>query len=203
VKKVVQARHKKKKSSKKSSSSNSSKSSNSDVVQLTGTTFYEEVRDSKDLWLVEFYAPWCGHCKALEPEWEEAATQLKGMARVAKVDATEEQALAGDHDVTGYPSIKVYKPKSTTFEDYQGERKADAIIDFAMEVLEDSGLGPQVNQLTSQEVFDEQCSGKKICVVGILPSIYDTGKEGRNGYISMMKSVSKKVFYFHSFFVIL
>jgi len=51
------------------------------------------VYGSKDIWMVEFYAPWCGHCKALEPEWNEAAAQLKGKVRLAKVDATEQEAL--------------------------------------------------------------------------------------------------------------
>lgn len=49
-----------------------------DVVVLTDSNFDELVMQSKDIWLVEFYAPWCGHCKKLEPEWNEAASKLKG-----------------------------------------------------------------------------------------------------------------------------
>jgi protein disulfide-isomerase A6 len=60
-----------KKEEKKSSGS---KRSNSDeVVVLDMTTFDAMVMGSKDIWMVEFYAPWCGHCKSLEPEWKQAA----------------------------------------------------------------------------------------------------------------------------------
>jgi protein disulfide-isomerase A6 len=61
-----------------------------DVVVLTQSNFDELVLGSKDIWLVEFYAPWCGHCQKLEPEWNEAATKLKGKVRLGKVDATVE-----------------------------------------------------------------------------------------------------------------
>lgn len=62
----------------------------SDVIDLTNDNFEELVFGSKDIWFVEFFAPWCGHCKKLAPEWEEAATKLKGLVKVAKVDATVE-----------------------------------------------------------------------------------------------------------------
>ena len=59
-------------------------------------------------------APWCGHCKALEPEWNMAAKQLASRdppseIKLAKVDATEQQDLAGKFDVGGYPTIKFFK----------------------------------------------------------------------------------------------
>ena len=60
------------------------------VVELTAANFKKEVLDDKDtMWLVEFYAPWCGHCKQLAPSWELAAMQLKGVVKVGAVDMTE------------------------------------------------------------------------------------------------------------------
>lgn len=49
--------------------------------------------------MVEFYAPWCGHCKALAPTWEEVASQLRGKVKVAKVDATTETVVASRFNI--------------------------------------------------------------------------------------------------------
>jgi len=64
------------------------------VTVLTAQNFDELVLNSKDIWFVDFYAPWCGHCKKLEPEWNIAATKLKGQVKLGKVDATVETELA-------------------------------------------------------------------------------------------------------------
>lgn len=67
-------------------------------------------------------APWCGHCKALAPEYVAAAKQLHeegSEIRLAKVDATVETAIAEKHEVTGYPTLKFYK--NGKFSDYKGE----------------------------------------------------------------------------------
>ena len=64
---------------------------------------------SKDIWFLEFYAPWCGHCKKLEPIWNEFAAKIGGQVKVGKVDATVETELAKRFGVRGYPQIKFYK----------------------------------------------------------------------------------------------
>jgi len=103
----------------------------SDVLELNGGNFDEAIT-THPLILVEFYAPWCGHCKKLAPEYEIAATELKGEnLPLAKVDATAEDstALGQRFGVRGYPTIKLFR-NGGAVSDYQGERTAPEIVSF-------------------------------------------------------------------------
>ena len=154
-----------------------------DVVVLTDATFDAAVYSSKDIWMVEFYAPWCGHCKKLEPEWNEAATALKGKVRFAKVDCTENQAIAQKFSVQGYPTIKYFDygegKTAASAKDFQGGRDASAIQSFANDLLDKADIQPDLHELIKQKVYDEECSGPRICVLAFLPNIYESNAKER------------------------
>jgi len=107
-----------------------------DVVTLTSDNFEEIVGDAAKDKLIEFYAPWCGHCKALVPEYAKAATQLAEEAPnvvLAKMDATAHDPPAG-YEVSGYPTLYFVKAgEGSKPTPYEGEREADAIVSFIKE----------------------------------------------------------------------
>ncbi|CAF4148602.1 unnamed protein product, partial [Rotaria magnacalcarata] len=81
-------------------------SSTDDVIELNPSNFDHLVMQSSDIWFVEFYAPWCGHCRNLAPEWKRAATALKGIVKIGAVDADSHKSLGQQYGVSGFPTIK-------------------------------------------------------------------------------------------------
>uniref|UniRef100_A0A8C2T6U3 Protein disulfide-isomerase TMX3 n=1 Tax=Coturnix japonica TaxID=93934 RepID=A0A8C2T6U3_COTJA len=77
-------------------------------VEDLDESFKENRKD--DIWLVDFYAPWCGHCKKLEPVWNEVGMEMRNMGspvKVGKMDATSFSSIASEFGVRGYPTIKL------------------------------------------------------------------------------------------------
>ncbi|CAK1544427.1 unnamed protein product [Leptosia nina] len=171
-----------------------SSSDKSDVITLTDSNFKEMVLDSEDMWLVEFYAPWCGHCKNLEPHWAKAATELKGKVKLGALDATVHQMMASRYQVQGYPTIKLFpsgKKSSDSVEDYNGGRTSSDIVSWSLEKLAENVPPPDVLQIVDAEVM-KGCSEKPLCVVSILPHILDCNAACRNDYISILKRLGDK-----------
>jgi len=101
------------------------------IKHLTGSEFEHYMR-YKETVLIMFYAPWCGHCKAMKSDYALAAKQLteEGVSHVlAAVDATVEKELASKFNIRGYPTLK-YFSKGKEIEDYNGGRKKKDIVSF-------------------------------------------------------------------------
>jgi protein disulfide-isomerase A1 len=118
-----------------------------DVLVLTDKNFDEEVKNHEFI-LVEFYAPWCGHCKALQPEYDAAATKLKGQIVVAKIDCDANRGAAEKNEIQGFPTIKLFK-NGKAYKEYEGERTATAIVNWVKKKT-----GPVAKELKTQEEID-------------------------------------------------
>ncbi|KAL0301756.1 UNVERIFIED_CONTAM: protein disulfide isomerase-like 2-3 [Sesamum radiatum] len=163
----------------KSAGGSSKKSEPSTSVELNSRNFDELVLKSKELWIVEFFAPWCGHCKNLAPEWKKAANNLKGQVKLGHVDCDAEkscQSLMSRFNVQGFPTILVFGADKDSPFPYEGARSASAIESFALEQLETNSAPPE-------DVLEEKCGSAAICFVAFLPDILDSKAEGRNNYV--------------------
>jgi protein disulfide-isomerase A1 len=129
------------------------------VLVLTDANFDEEIKKHEYL-LVEFYAPWCGHCKKLTPEYITAAATLAKNDPpffVAKVDATEQKKVAEEYGIQGFPTLKWFHNGEAT--DYQGGRTADAIVSWILKKT-----GPSSVEL-SCAALKEKTESEKFSIV--------------------------------------
>jgi len=104
----------------------------SNVVDLDDKNFEDVVMDSEKDVLVEFYAPWCGHCKTLAPVWEKVASSFVGEpgVTVAKIDADKWKEIGSRYKVTGFPTIKFFPKGNKAGESYDGGRDGEALVNF-------------------------------------------------------------------------
>uniref|UniRef100_A0A0N5AGI5 Protein disulfide-isomerase A6 homolog n=1 Tax=Syphacia muris TaxID=451379 RepID=A0A0N5AGI5_9BILA len=177
-----------------SSRGSGKKGSADDVIELTDSNFADLVLNSKDMWLVEFFAPWCGHCKNLKPHWEKAAAELKGKVKLGALDATTHQAMASKFNIKGFPTIKYFAPGSSASDavDYDGGRTSDDIISWALEKVAENVPAPEVIEAVSQSVVEDACKEKQLCVISVLPHILDCQSKCRNEYLQLLKELSEK-----------
>ncbi|KAI9205881.1 thioredoxin-like protein [Polychytrium aggregatum] len=116
---------------------------NGEVIALTPKTFDTVIDGSKPA-LVEFYAPWCGHCKQLAPIYDELGDlyeKYKDQVVIAKVDADAHRDLGSRFDIKGFPTLKWFPKGSTTPENYEGSRDVESFIKF---IGDKTGVAPKI-----------------------------------------------------------
>merc|ERR1711939_626911 len=104
------------------------------IKALSGSDFKKEVFGTERATIAVFYAPWCGHCQRLAPEYEKAAKNLAGMVDFVAVDCDEDKnkPLCQEYGIRGFPTIKTFSsPSKATAKDYNGERTASALVQAA------------------------------------------------------------------------
>nr|UMA83671.1 venom-related protein disulfide isomerase [Conus judaeus]DAZ87009.1 TPA_inf: venom-related protein PDI [Conus judaeus] len=134
----------------------------SDVLEFTDSNFESKIKEL-DVALVEFYAPWCGHCKRLAPEYEKAATKLKTSdppVPLVKVDCTAETKTCQEYGVSGYPTLKIFKGGELT-KDYTGPRESNGIISTMLKEA-----GPVSKELEDFKQYEDFIGRGTVCVVG-------------------------------------
>jgi protein disulfide isomerase len=117
-------------------------------VQVATKSNFDKIV-SGDLTLVKFYAPWCGHCKTLAPEFEKASVSLKGVATLAEVDCTKETELASKFGIKGFPTMMIFR-NGEKVEDYNGPRTASGITAYMK-----AQTGPAVTKIEKAEQLEE------------------------------------------------
>jgi len=153
------------------------------VLVLNAENFDETIAN-KDLALVEFYAPWCGHCKSLAPHYAKAAQELESLGiTLAKVnaDTDENRPLASRFEVKGFPTLKVFRKGDAS--EYDGGRTTETIVSYMKRQNQ-----PAVSALNTTEDVQALADGKDIAVVGFFDKEGSDEEEKFNALASVLRN---------------
>ncbi|KAJ2721357.1 hypothetical protein GGI07_004027 [Coemansia sp. Benny D115] len=147
------------------------------VKQLDTSNFDRILARTSQPTFVKFYAPWCGHCKNLEPEYERAAKRSQGIAKFYAVNCDEDKnrGLCAQFNVQGFPTLKVFTEKRTKrgkrrSVDYQGERKTAAMVKFVRSML------PNLSKKVASDGLDQFVSKGSLPKAVLLSERTKTGE---------------------------
>ena len=151
---------------------------------------FDEVINANSHVLVEFYAPWCGHCKKLAPEYAAAAAELKtsgNKAVLAKVDADSEKELGTKFQVEGFPTLKWFvngKPQ-----EYNGGRVTKDIVSWI-----EKHTGPAYKTINSNEELAAEIAAAKQKTVVLAVLTDHAGKVAQEFFTAAQDDASGAVF---------
>ncbi|XP_069024851.1 protein disulfide-isomerase A3-like [Embiotoca jacksoni] len=148
-----------------------------DVLEL-GDAEFDYLATEHETMLVKFYAPWCGHCKKLSPEFEKAATRLKGSVQLAKVDCTTHSETCGRFGVSGYPTLKIFRYGRDSAP-YDGPRTAEGMFQYMRK-----RTGPDSVLLKTKDDLQTFINNYEASIIGVFPG------PGGSGPVEFLKAAA-------------
>ncbi|CCF45592.1 thioredoxin [Colletotrichum higginsianum] len=103
-------------------------------MPLTAEKFQSLVTMTQEPWFVKFYAPWCHHCQAMAPNWQQLAKEMKGRLNVGEVNCDVETRLCKDVRLRGYPTILFFKGGERV--EYEGLRGLGDFVHYAEKAID-------------------------------------------------------------------
>lgn len=112
-------------------------------VVLTAESFQRLVTMTQDPWFIKFYAPWCPHCQAMGPTWEQLAKNLQGKLNIGEVNCDKETRLCKDVHARAFPTLLFFKGGERA--EYQGLRGLGDFVQYAEKAVDLAGGVPDVD----------------------------------------------------------
>lgn len=174
---------------------------------LTKDNFDQHVMDPSKNVLIEFYAPWCGHCKSLAPVYEKVAETFKNEPNciVAKVDADSEKELGSRFGISGFPTLKFFSKTNKDGEEYASGRSEQSFIDYLNEKCGTNrviggGIDEKAGRIDAFDTAAETFMKKSDEREALISQLSDTAahesdadfKKSGEYYVKVMKKIQEK-----------
>lgn len=112
-------------------------------IALTAESFEIMVTKTQDPWFIKFYAPWCSHCQAMAPTWDQLAKNYQGKLNIGEVNCDKESRLCKEVGARGYPTLLFFKGGERT--EYVGARGLGDLTHYADSALDLAAGVPDVD----------------------------------------------------------
>jgi protein disulfide-isomerase len=123
-------------------------------VVLNADKFQARVTMTQEPWFIKFYAPWCHHCQAMAPNWEQLAKEMKGKLNIGEVNCDAESRLCKDAKLRGYPTILFFKGGERV--EYDGLRGLGDFVQYAEKAIDIAGGVQDVDEQSFKDLEEKE-----------------------------------------------